>query len=140
GGCERAFVPQRPLSEIELRLAARVAQLLVSRLRAAWAQTSEVDISLAGAQSDPRTIVAVKPAQEVIRVSFELTVGCAQGAVNLVMPVFTLARIGAQLLGGSTPSGQAPPSDSHVAPSDRAESSVEIVACLAQTQIAAADL
>jgi flagellar motor switch protein FliM len=99
GGHENEPPPSRPLSEIELPLAARITRLFLQQLCHVWKSSLDVDLKLAVLQveSNPR-LLRVLPADEmVVLVGFQLGIGDLRGMMRLCLPCRAIRRIGDRL-------------------------------------------
>ncbi len=92
---------KRPLSEIELRLAARISSVFLRELEVAWANVLELQIEVERVESNPQLAQIVPPNEVVILVSFELTLGAIRGMANLCIPFNTIERVGSKLTSNS---------------------------------------
>ncbi len=92
---------KRPLSEIELRLAARISNVFLRELEVAWANVAELKIEVERVESNPQLVQIVPPNEVVIMVSFELSLGTIRGMANLCIPFNTIERVGSKLTSNS---------------------------------------
>ncbi len=92
---------KRPLSEIELRLAARISSVFLRELEVAWANVLELQIEVERVESNPQLAQIVPPNEVVILVSFELSLGAIRGMANLCIPFNTIERVGSKLTSNS---------------------------------------
>lgn len=90
GGREPAPVTRRPLTEIELRLAARVTGAFLQALRSAWSSVIELDLVVERVESQPRSAPIVTPHEAVVAMGFELSMGGHAGLANLCIPLHAL--------------------------------------------------
>ena len=94
GGHENQPPPSRPLSEIELPLAARITRLFLQQLCLAWKNALDLDLKLEVLQveSNPR-LLRVLPADEmVVLVGFQLRIGDLRGMMRLCLPCRAMRR------------------------------------------------
>ncbi|MEX0676482.1 MAG: flagellar motor switch protein FliM [Pirellulales bacterium] len=134
GGREPAAIAARPLTDIELRLAARVTSLFVRELGAAWRPAVELDLSVKRVASSPHASGFAPAGAAVIWIRFEIEFPGARGMLNLGIPAQSLAAVAEQLTGETAKSRKSPGAD----PSAKAaspEATVELVACLAHSRI-----
>ena len=94
--------PQRPLTEIELRLASRVTTLALRALENAWSNICDLQLSVTQTESNPQLVQIVPPNElkvmtfqagrdfDVVLVSFEITLGEVRGILNLCIPFNTI--------------------------------------------------
>jgi flagellar motor switch protein FliM len=114
--------PGRPLSKIEVRLAARIARLFLAELHRAWKDTFDLKLDIMQVESNPRLLRVLPSDEMVVLVGFELTLADLRGMMRLCLPCRAIQRIGD---GGK---------------GDRSNALVEVEVTLAETQIAAAEL
>jgi flagellar motor switch protein FliM len=144
GGTTGAALPaRRPLTEIELRLVARITTLFLKEMQHAWENVLKLELSVERVESNPQ-LVQIIPANEVIvLIIFELTVGETRGMMNLCIPFNTIERISNKLTSNSWVSyGKRPPSLQSMQriSNQIAEAPVEVVVELATTRITASDM
>ncbi|HYO26376.1 MAG TPA: flagellar motor switch protein FliM [Lacipirellulaceae bacterium] len=144
GGSTNSVLPaRRPLTEIELRLVARITALFLKEMQHAWENVLKLELAVDRVESNPQ-LVQIIPANEVIvLISFELTVGETRGMMNLCIPFNTIERISAKLTANSWVSyAKRPPSLQSMQriSSQIAEAPVEVVVELATTRITTSDL
>jgi flagellar motor switch protein FliM len=121
----------RPLTEIDLCLAARIVRLFLQECCGVWKSALDLKLDIQQMESNPR-LLRVLPADEtVILVGFELAVGELRGMMRLCMPGRAIAQVGDKL-SADNPTSTIP----HTDPSPLAE--VKVI--LADTQIAADEL
>ncbi len=143
GGKESGTISRRPLTEIELRLVARVTELFLADLRKAWNHIMEIDFKVARVESNPQLVQIVPPNEVVVLISFELTLGDVRGMMNLCIPFNTIERISNKLTANSWVSYlKVSPTDQSIATlSQRLEGAlVEMVVTLARSHITTTDL
>lgn len=81
---------QRPLTEIELRLASRVTDLATKALANAWSNICDLQLSVVQVESNPQLVQIVPPNEVVVLVSFEITMAEVRGILNLCIPFNTI--------------------------------------------------
>lgn len=101
GGREGGAVARRPLTEIEIRLVARITTLFLAELRRAWENVLDLKLEVVRVESNPQLVQIVPPNEVVVLVSFELTIGEIRGMVNLCIPYNSIERIGGKLSANS---------------------------------------
>lgn len=144
GGTTSAALPaRRPLTEIELRLVARITALFLKEMQHAWENVLNLELVVERVESNPQ-LVQIIPANEVIvLISFELTVGEMRGMMNLCIPFNTIERISNKLTSNSWVSySKRPPTLQSMQriSNQIAEAPVEVVVELATTRITASDM
>lgn len=134
---------RRPLTEIELRLVKRITDLFLNEMKAAWENVLELKLQVATVESNAQLVQIVPPNEVVVLISFELTIGETRGMMNLCIPFNSIERIGGKLSANSwvTYSRRPSTADTQRQIGERlSDAVVEIVAELATTRIATADL
>jgi flagellar motor switch protein FliM len=97
GGRETGPLARRPLTEIELRLVARITGLFLEELRHAWENVLDLKLAVLQVESNPQLVQIVPPNEVVVVISFELTIGDLRGMMNLCIPYNSIERIGGKL-------------------------------------------
>jgi flagellar motor switch protein FliM len=132
----------RPLTEIELRLTARITGLFLDELRRAWMKVIDWRISVERVESDPQLVQSVAADEWVVLISFEVGLGESRGMMSLCVPLKSIHGVGEALSSNSLPAYDyrvnAESTDRMVEklPGD----SVQLVAQLADSKISTADL
>ncbi len=80
------FIPQRPLTAIELRLVNKILDRAMIALRDAWANILPVTFQLEESESNPQLVQIVPPNEVVVVVGFELKMGGRAGTMSLCIP------------------------------------------------------
>lgn len=136
----------RPLSEIELRLANRIVGMFLAEARRAWGDTFDLKLDILQVDSEPRLLRVLPTDEMVVLVAFELTLGGLRGMMRLCLPCRAVQRIESQRTSGAgkghepsfgDPRNRGTPGGPRPVPST---SSVELEVTLAETQIAVGDL
>lgn len=86
GSSADLFIPQRPLTEIELRLVSKILDRAMTSLAEAWANVIELEFKLTETESNPALVQIVSPNEVVVVVGFELKLGGRTGTMNLALP------------------------------------------------------
>lgn len=87
GSTAEMFIPQRPLTAIELRLIRRIIDRALSSLAEAWVTIVEnASFSLEETESNPQLVQIVAPNEVVVVVGFELKMGGRAGTMSLCIP------------------------------------------------------
>lgn len=142
GGREPAPLLRRPLTDIELRLMARVVGLFLEEFRRVWRDVIDLPIVVDRVESDPQLIQTVPANEAVVATRFEITIGRSQGPISLCMPVDLIQRIGQILVARGSPVENgvgAAARASHIGQKLRGDS-VELVAQLDESKISTDDL
>ncbi len=80
------FIPQRPLTAIELRLVSKIIDKAKTGLAEAWANIVPVDFQLEESESNPALVQIVPPNEVVVVVNFEVKMGTRAGTMSLCIP------------------------------------------------------
>jgi flagellar motor switch protein FliM len=122
--------PERPLTEIEWCLAARMVRLFLEECREAWSGVFDLQLEVSQTESDPRLLRALPADESVILVVFRLAMGELWGDARFCLPARMIERLDGQL------------SSSVSAPTTRpaAGALAEVRVTLAETPIAGAEL
>lgn len=134
---------KRPLSEIEIRLTARITTAFLRDLTVAWANAVHLRVEVERIESNPQLVQIVPPNEVVILVSFELTMGKTRGMVNLCIPFNTIERIGSKLTNNSWigyASSRSTDASQGQITNLIGESMTEVVVTLARSTLRATDL
>jgi flagellar motor switch protein FliM len=144
GGSTTSTPPaRRPLTEIELRLVARITDLFLKEMQHAWENVVKLQLSVERVESNPQLVQIIPANEVVVLISFELIVGETRGMINLCIPFNSIERISNNLTSNSwvSYSKRPPTADTIRNLSHRlAEAPVEVVVELAQTSITTSDL
>jgi flagellar motor switch protein FliM len=80
------FIPQRPLTSIEMRLVGRMIDRALRNLSESWSELVEVDFEVAGNESNPHLVQIVAPNEVVVVIGFEIKVGARAGTMSICIP------------------------------------------------------
>ncbi len=80
------FIPQRPMTAIELRLVKKILDRGTTALAEAWASITPLTVELAETESNPQLVQIVPPNEVVVVVGFELKMGGRAGTMSLCIP------------------------------------------------------
>lgn len=80
------FIPQRPLTAIELRLVNKILARAMPALQEAWANVIPLTFALTETESNPQLVQIVPPNEVVVVVGFELKMGGRAGTMSLCIP------------------------------------------------------
>lgn len=80
------FIPQRPLTAIEMRLVGKIIVRAMSALKDAWANILEVNFTLEETESNPQLVQIVPPNEVVVVVGFEMKMSGRAGTMSLCIP------------------------------------------------------
>ena len=80
------FIPQRALTQIELRLVTKITDRAMEMLAEAWSNILEITFELVETESNPQLVQIVPPNEVVVVVGFELKMGGRSGTMSLCIP------------------------------------------------------
>jgi len=86
GSNAEMFVPQRPLTTIELRLVRRITDRALENLTEVWSNLVEVRFELTETESNPHLVQIIAPNEVVVVIGFELKMGARAGTMSLCIP------------------------------------------------------
>src|SRR3954451_21377418 len=143
GGKDSAPIARRPLTEIELRLVARITGLFLHELKHAWEGVLSLKLSVDRVESNPQLVQIVPPNEVVVLISFELTLGELRGMINLCIPFNAIERVSSRIAANTwvTYGKTSATPQTRAALGQRLDAAhVEVVVTLAETKITTADL
>ncbi|HEY2826247.1 MAG TPA: FliM/FliN family flagellar motor switch protein [Pirellulales bacterium] len=139
GGREPAPPVRRPLTEIELRLAARITGLFLEENRRAWADQIDLRISIDRVESYPARVHDLSADDNTVLISFEITLNQSHGTMNLCMPLKSTEGLGPKLFSDGSLEFGRNGTDSKDQTSLH-DGALPMVAQMAASKISAADL
>jgi flagellar motor switch protein FliM len=80
------FIPQRPLTMIELRLVGRIIDRALNCLTEVWSNLVPVKFRLTETESNPHLVQIVAPNEVVVVIGFELKMTQRAGTMSLCIP------------------------------------------------------
>ncbi len=86
GSNAELYIPQRPLTQIEMRLANRIIERALDALAEAWSNITDVQFEVVQHESNPQLVQIVAPNEVVIVIGFELKMGNRSGSMSLCIP------------------------------------------------------
>ena len=99
GKNRRQAPPDRPLTEIELRLVSRITDLATAALDNAWSNLTTLRSRVTRTESNPQLVQIVPPNEVVVLVSFEIALGETRGIMNLCIPFNSIESVVGKLSG-----------------------------------------
>lgn len=132
GDLSAATIQQRPLTEIERRLAVRIVELFLDEWKAVCKQVDSLEPETVTVDSSPCRAVALACKETVTHIPFEMSLGNATGTLSLVIPRSVADNF--EPSDGETQRYQTPSRDG------RPEGPVHVAAVLAETRLPAADV
>ncbi|MSR58591.1 MAG: hypothetical protein EXS05_13215 [Planctomycetaceae bacterium] len=97
GGAIPLFLPQRSLTEIELRLLARIVDVALASLQAAWSAVCPLKLHVAQVVNSSQQLTDMSHEASAMLASFEVSIGEARGILSLCLPESALGRVAAKL-------------------------------------------
>ena len=97
GGREPSMTTRRPLTEIEQRLALRVAKMFLQELKRVWENVVDLEFEIVQTESNPQLIQVVPPSEVVIVLCFEVALTDVRGTITLCIPFQSFERIAGKL-------------------------------------------
>ncbi len=86
GSSSEVFIPQRPMTAIEARLAGVILERAMTGLSEAWSGICKVTFTRGEMESNPQLVQIVPPNEVVIVIGFEIKVGSRAGTMDLCIP------------------------------------------------------
>jgi flagellar motor switch protein FliM len=86
GSNAEMFIPQRPLTTIELRLVRRITDRALESLTEVWSDLVEAQFELIETESNPHLAQIVAPNEVVVVMGFEIKMGARAGTMSLCIP------------------------------------------------------
>ncbi len=86
GSNSQTFIPQRPLTMIELRLVKRITDRALQNLTEVWSSMVKVQFELAEVENNPHLVQIVAPNEVVVVIGFEIKMGDRSGTMSLCVP------------------------------------------------------
>ncbi len=90
GASEEVSVPNRPLTEIELRLMDKIITRVVGALNNEWSKIKPVEFKVVDTEYNPQLLQIIPPTETVVLVGFEITLGGFSGMLNFCIPFVSL--------------------------------------------------
>jgi flagellar motor switch protein FliM len=90
-------VPNRPLTEIELRLISRIIGMAIHGLEKSWSSVCDLKLRVTQVESNPQLVQIVPPNEVIVLISFEITMGEMRGIMNLCIPFNTIEPLAGNL-------------------------------------------
>ncbi len=80
------FIPQRPMTLIEMRLISNVTNRGLATLGEAWSGVREMQFEITSTESNPQLVQIVPPNEVVVVISFEIKLASRAGTMSLCIP------------------------------------------------------
>jgi flagellar motor switch protein FliM len=137
------FIPQRPLTMIELRLVGRITGRALACLTEVWSGLVHVTFKLTETESNPHLVQIVAPNEVVVVIGFELKMAQRAGTMSLCIPFNVIEPVMSKLANQGWLAYQrraAVEDKSQAIARALADAKVNVAAHLAETTISVADL
>ncbi len=85
--------PHRPLSDVELLLAGRVARAVLEQLSLAWSEVCDLQVEIVQAETNPRLMRALPTDEMVVSIGCRIQLEQAQGMLRLCLPCRAVERM-----------------------------------------------
>ncbi|HUU84500.1 MAG TPA: flagellar motor switch protein FliM [Phycisphaerae bacterium] len=86
GSSTELFIPQRPLTMIELRLVRQLTNRALACLTELWCEMVPVKFEVSEVESNPHLVQIVAPNEVVVVIGFEIKMGARAGTMSLCIP------------------------------------------------------
>ncbi len=86
GSSSDLYIPQRPLTQIEQRLADRLMERAIDALVETWSNITDVNFEVIQSESNPQLVQVVAPNEVVVVIGFEVKMGDRSGSMSLCIP------------------------------------------------------
>ncbi len=86
GSNSEMFIPQRPLTMIELRLVNRITDRAINCLTEVWAEMVDIQFAITETESNPHLVQIVAPNEVVVVIGFEIKMGGRAGTMSFCIP------------------------------------------------------
>jgi len=97
GGREPSISTRRPLTEIEQRLALRIAKMFLQELKRVWENVIELEFEVIQTESNPQLIQVIPSSEVVIVLCFEVVLTDVRGSITLCIPFTSFERIAGKI-------------------------------------------
>ncbi len=143
GGKDNEPVARRPLTEIELRLVARITDRFLKELGRAWENVLHLSLAVERVESNPQLVQIVPPSEVVVLIGFEVAISGIRGILHLCIPFNSIERIGNKLTSNNWVGLSRASKSSETAATigqRLSGSELEVVVTLAESRITTGDL
>ena len=86
GSNPELFIPPRPLTAIETRLAGKIIDRATKSIRKAWLDVIDIHYTLSRSESNAQLVQTLPPNEAVVVASFEIKMANRAGTMNLCIP------------------------------------------------------
>ena len=143
GSSEEVTIPNRPLTEIELRIMDKIIQRAIEALNTEWSKISPVTFEVIDTEYNPQLLQIIPPTETVVLVGFEISLGNFSGMLNFCIPFVSLDPILGHLSAHRWRAYSHGKAQEEILPGIEETiraTYLEVTACLAETTIALKDL
>ena len=143
GSNAEIFIPQRPLTIIELRLVKRITDRAVACLTEVWSNLTPVRFQVVEVESNPHLVQIVPPGEVVVVIGFEVKMNARVGTMSLCIPFNVIEPVMAELASQGWPAYQRRTAVEDKAPQIGqllGKAAVDLTAYLAETTITVREL
>ncbi len=94
GGRTNVNIPDRPLTNIEFRLAGKIMNIAIGQLEEMWRHVlPDVHFSIDRTESNPHLVQIVPPNEPVVMVALEVSLGETSGMASLCLPYGSIESV-----------------------------------------------
>ncbi len=94
GGHASVNIPERPLTNIEFRLAGKIMKIALDQLEEMWRHVlPDVHFSIDRTESNPHLVQIVPPNEPVVMIALEVSLGEVSGMVSLCLPYGSIESV-----------------------------------------------
>ena len=86
GSSHDLFIPQRPMTPIEIRLISNVTRRALATLSEAWESVRSIEFGITSTESNPQLVQIVPPNEVVVVIGLEVKMSNRAGTMNLCIP------------------------------------------------------
>ena len=97
GSSSALFIPQRPMTLIELRLIRRITDRALTCLTEVWSEMVPVEFRISEVESNPHLVQIVAPNEVVVVIGFEVKMEPRTGTMSLCFPFNVIEPVMAKL-------------------------------------------
>ena len=97
GSSSALFIPQRPMTLIELRLIRRITDRALTCLTEVWSEMVPVEFRISEVESNPHLVQIVAPNEVVVVIGFEVKMEPRTGTISLCFPFNVIEPVMAKL-------------------------------------------
>jgi len=143
GASEEVAIPNRPLTEIELRIMDKIIHRGIEALNTEWSKIRPVTFEVVDTEYNPQLLQIIPPTETVVLIGFEIALGNFSGMLNLCIPFVSLDPILGHLSEHRWRAYSRGKEQEEILPGIEAAlrgTYLDVTACLAETTISLKDL